>query len=291
MQRSAVHRPYPESPALAHLVAFTPSRAWSGARADRFELVSRGDLVSGRLYRPDRSASSGAGPSGSVPLLLIQHDARGSVESPELECAAPWVRDGLAVAAIDLPLHGRRRSPKLSERLCEGFDRASRGDAIDPETRILMEEFARQSVSDLVRTLDALSRLPTSVSGAPDIDVERLAFMGLGLGAVVGAYLLAHDRRPRAAVLANPRAVREPADLDPATWLSRSSDVEMLVLAPSPDGRSPNRASRMLFEAAPEPRRLALHHLDRADRADRGRLLQPEMLREIRALLDSTILR
>ena len=55
------------------------------------------------------------------PLVLLQHGAGGDRFSPYLQVARRWVEHGAAVATIDFPLHGERRSPKLSERLLQSI--------------------------------------------------------------------------------------------------------------------------------------------------------------------------
>ena len=267
MSESAVYRPHPEEAAKAML---QPESADSmtggvlaGLRADRFELVSRGDFVSGILHRPIEIAEATQDdPAGSgIPLLLIQHALGGSILDKALACATPWAKRGLAVASIDLPLHGRRASPKLSDRLIEGCRRIASGEELDLDTGALVEEFARQSTSDLIRTLDALS-------GINGIDANRIGYLGFGLGAIVGSYLLAHDSRPCAAVfvlraeaLGNKRG---PAELDAATYLKKAglgagSSGEarrMLFVAPEGPAQSTEENLDALFKAAPEPKQL-----------------------------------
>lgn len=188
MYERAVYRPHPEELAKAVLRPETGENgAWTGLNAQRFEVVSRGDFVPGILYLPDSA------PSTPAPLLLLQHDASEAKDSAKLECAAPWVKEGLAVATVDLPLHGERASAKLSERLIVGVRQLSNDTKLDAETRVLVEEFASQATSDLIRSLDALCALP-------EIDGERVGFMGFGLGAIAGTDLLAHDSRTRVAV-------------------------------------------------------------------------------------------
>lgn len=246
MTTPEVHRPHPEAPARALLRASEDGSAWPGARADRFEVVSRGDFVPGRLHRP------GASEDAALPLLLLVHDGgddmRAGMDADALAFHGDWVRQGLAVATIDLPLHGERASPKLSERLGHGLARLGQGESLDPETWALVQEFARQSTSDLIRTLDALAALP-------DIDAERLAFMGIGAGATTGTYLLAHDARVRAAVLAFVRGGgRGSRELDPALHLARSRAASLLLLHGAADDPAERKAAQACFDAAPEPK-------------------------------------
>lgn len=167
--------------------------------------------------------------------------------SKTLECAAAWVEKGLAVATIDLPLHGERASTKLSERLFWGVAQLEQGSTLDPETFVLVEEFARQSTSDLVRTLDALASLPS-------IDARRIAFMGFGLGASAGSYLLAHDLRPRAAVLVMAKTGLGPADLDPATYLAKARDTSLLIVTADQGDADEMRRADAFFDATAQPK-------------------------------------
>jgi hypothetical protein len=50
----------------------------------------------------------------------------------------------------------------------------------------------------------------------------------------------------------------DPTDLDPATWLARAANPSILIVAARDDPRAPERASRALFESAPEPRSFML---------------------------------
>jgi fermentation-respiration switch protein FrsA (DUF1100 family) len=133
-------------------------RAWpaeapaglSGLRARRIEFTSRGDLVGGRLLLPP----SGDGP---FPLILLQHGAGGSKEAEYLDATAgPWARGGAAVLSIDFPLHGERRSAKLTERVLAALARPG---ALMQDAA-LWSELVRQAVADLGRALDAAARLP-----------------------------------------------------------------------------------------------------------------------------------
>jgi dienelactone hydrolase len=262
MTASPVYRPHREAPSTTQLfplessVASLTSRgAFSEIDSYRFEIVSRGDFVPGILYLPPSTGDASNPRSGDrgAPLVLLQHGLAGSKESAYLECAARWVRDGFAVATIDLPLHGERSSPKLSARLFQGIENVLSDQHLDAETFALVEEFARQSTSDLVRTLDALSLLES-------IDETKIGFVGFSLGAVVGAYLLAHDPRPSVAVLALAGGGRGPGDLDPARYISitpRSDETArrpLLVIAAEDDKRVSAESTRALFDAAREPK-------------------------------------
>jgi dienelactone hydrolase len=238
MSDSSVHRPHPEAPAKATLRPHASRGAWAGLGSERFEIVSRGDFVGGILYRRDSSRAK------SAPLVLLQHGTAGDMHDEALAFAAPLTEEGFAIATIDLPLHGERSSPKLSERLCQGIDRLAKGQDLDAETRALVEEFARQSTSDLIRTLDALTALPS-------IDADRVAFVGFGVGALVGTYLLGADARTRAGVLAFIRGGRGPSDLDPVPHLARARETKLLFVSSESADAAEAKAADACREAAP----------------------------------------
>lgn len=250
MNESAVYRPHNEPAAEAGLQAFLPDRSAARdaglpgeGKARRFEIVSRGDFVPGALCVPE------GGDGKPHPLLLVPH---GSVRDPNapLDAAAleGWIRAGFAIALVDLPLYGVRSSPKLSERLRSGVQAAARGAELDLDTGALVEEFSRQSTSDLIRTVDALGALP-------EIDADRIGFIGFGVGAVTGSYLLAHDTRVKAAVLAHAGGGQGPKALDAATYLAKASHTSLLLVASEGDSQVAASAAQRLFEAAPDPKR------------------------------------
>lgn len=191
---TSLYRPHAEAPARLLLRESTEP----GAPAQAFEVVSRGDFVPGHLHRPVGEARS--------PLVLV------------LDGSGTWARGtdhGLAIARIDLPLLGERRSPKLTERLVGGHARLIRDEPLDADTRALVEEFARQAISDVVRTLEALGE-------HPGLDGNRVALVGTGIGASVCAWALPFAPGVRACVLAGPVGAFADAQLDPASRIGNA---------------------------------------------------------------------
>ena len=124
----------------------------SHAEGAGFTVLSRGDRVRGRLAEP-----SAPGPH---PLILIA-GADGCARSASVDAAlASWSKWS-AVAAIDLPLCGGRRSDKLSLSGLEQESSVVEGLRADLELQV---------ASDLRRTLSFLG-------------YERAAFFGSGAGA------------------------------------------------------------------------------------------------------------
>jgi dienelactone hydrolase len=213
----------------------------AGTRLQRFEYASRGDRVPGRLLLPAR-------PGSKHPLVLLQHGAGGSKESPYLDAAAgPWVRGGAAVASIDFPLHGERASTKLSARLLAEIGAAlARAGGISG----LWVEFVQQAVCDLRRALDALST-------HPELETGRCAYAGFSMGTILGASFCGADPRPRAAALAIGGGGFGPSEVDPVRWIGRFAPRPVLFVNASRDERVPRAASEALFAAAGEPKEIA----------------------------------
>ncbi len=217
----------------------TPA-AFGDAHCESFEYSSRGDRVPGRLLLP-RAASE------PVPLILFQHGLGSSKDSVHLEAAAPWIRQGAAVASIDFPLHGARANAKLTQRLLASG--ASEEDLVLDDSRRLWIEFTRQAVSDLRRAVDALSSMP-GLDG-------RVAYAAFSLGSMIGAVYCASDPRPCAAALALAGGGLGPPEIDPCAHVAGIAPREILFVNATRDERVSREATEALYESAGEPKRIA----------------------------------
>jgi len=189
----------------------TPPGGASDVRAYRLEYSSRGDRVACRLWLPRKHGVE-------CPLVLVQPPGDSASRDRLDRIGRTWAQLGLALASIDPPLRGSRADPKLSRLVGTPFQPGPlRGG--DP----LRVELARQAVIDLERTLDALC-------GLEEIDRERIAFVGMGLGAMFGAAFCALDPRPRAAVLIGAGAGLAPAEVDPGSYIGRFAPRPLLLL-------------------------------------------------------------
>lgn len=205
-------------------------------RALRFEFTSAGDRVAGRLLVP-RDVQ------GPVPLVLVGHDSGAAKDASDIDTSCDrWLRQA-AVASIDLPLHGERRSVKLSERILRSLDLARGQSAFDAE---LWTTFAAQAAADLRRALDALGE-------RPELDASRTGYLGLGLGTLLGAAFCAADPRVHAAALASGAGGFGPAAADPARHLADFAPRPLLLLNASRDPRIPRSAAEALHAAAGQP--------------------------------------
>lgn len=175
---------------------------------------SRGDRVPGRVLLP----ADGAGP---WPLVMFQPGGAGASREAMASACEEWALAGAALVSIDFPLHGARADQKLLSLL------PAAPDAAEPWRRALADEFTRQAVIDLERTIDALGALEW-------IDRDRVVYVGFGLGARIGSAFCALDARVGAAALAasddGPATPR--ADFD--EWVVRIAPRPTLLLEPEP---------------------------------------------------------
>ena len=143
------------------------------------------------------------------------------------------MRDGAAVACIDLPLHGERASAKLGELALRGlFSPKTAGDSLVS----LAIDFAKQAVVDLRRCIDVLD-------GHPRVDTGRVVYAGFSLGAMLGAVFCAEDPRPRAAALALGGGGLGPAEVDPVGFVGRIAPRPVLYVGALED--APLRPPRL----------------------------------------------
>ncbi len=177
----------------------------AGTVARHFEFSCRGDRVPLSVLAPEFAPPH--------PTLLVQPAPGEGSGLASLGGLGTWLGAGMAVASIELPLFGSRRSAKLSEKLTESVVTAARGDPIDESGGLLWEEFTRQAVMELRRTLDVLTEV---WGGAPNTTV----FAGVGIGASVGTLLCAVDERLRGAVLALTGGGFGPEPIDPTGFVA-----------------------------------------------------------------------
>lgn len=223
-----------DEPLGRSLASRTCPAAFDGAIAHRFEFSSRGDRVPGRLLLPDARSTP-------CPLVLAVGAAGSDCDSPEFDFCSPLVRDGFAIATIDLSLYGERASAKFSARLLVAIADAASADKLDANGQALLIEFTRQSISDIKRSFDALSEIPA-------IDAERIALLGQGHGAALAVIAASVDPRVKATVLAECSAV-DLSQIDPRGFAQAVAPRPVLAL--DPEGSSEDDS---IFVACAEPR-------------------------------------
>lgn len=215
------------------------------------------------------SSSSGPGP---YPAVILGHGLGGSKDDPAYKGAMMiLMQNGFAVALIDLPAHGERRLPELDALAESGLG------SLKPEELggylELAADVTTQAVKDLRRTVDLLLSVD-------QIDPDRIGYVGLSYGAILGATFSGVESRLACAalvvggaswaeIIANSRltsAARAPATLDPhavAEWLKASDPLyfashisapTLLIFGGKDDIVPYATAGRLLESLVPEPK-------------------------------------
>lgn len=121
--------------------------------------------------------------TGRAPTVVLLHSL--GIRRPELEMglARELARHGIAVFLMTLPYHMQRTPPGYGS-----------GDLILTGDVALLREAGVQATWDVRRAVDWLQR-------QPETDPDRIALVGISLGAILGATALASEPRLHSAVL------------------------------------------------------------------------------------------
>ena len=120
---------------------------------------------------------------GRAPTVVLLHSL--GIRRPELEMglARELARNGIAVFLMTLPYHMQRTPPGYGS-----------GDLILAGDIALLREAGIQATWDVRRAVDWLQR-------QPEVDPDRIALVGISLGAILGATALASEPRLHSAAL------------------------------------------------------------------------------------------
>ena len=154
--------------------ATKPAGEGGGLSVERFEITSRyEERVAGLLLQSTEATDP-------RPLILIGHPGTLDKSSDYvLWPAEQWAARGAICATIDQAGHGERAKRPVS---MEDFQRW-------PMRRL---DQSLQTVVDWMRTLDYLSE-------RPEVDAERVGFVGFSMGGMRGAPFVGLDQRIKAA--------------------------------------------------------------------------------------------
>jgi hypothetical protein len=109
------------------------------------------------------------------PVVMVQHGFGGSNQIV-LDLGPALAREGLAAIGISAVAHGRRGSP--IELL--------------GATPFVARDIFRQSIADQMAMLRAIEAgIDVDVDGEPDLDARRMSYLGISLGGLIGATLVA----------------------------------------------------------------------------------------------------
>ena len=219
-----------------------PAGEGGGLAFERFEITSRyEERVAGLLIQ---SATA----EGPRPLILIGHPGTLDKSSDYvLWPAEQWVARGAICATIDQAGHGDRARRPVS---MEDFQRW-------PMRRL---DQSLQTVVDWMRTLDYLSE-------RPEVDADRVGFVGFSMGGMRGAPFVGLDERIRAASFcisgASTLTGRDgsAADLanvltDPGAYAPMMAGREIQVVAGERDDLITPQATQRFYDQLSDPREL-----------------------------------
>lgn len=116
---------------------------------------------------------------GKIPCVIVEHGLGGRKEEVYLLSAA-LAKRGYAGLFIDIAGHGER--PKINGKAVADFDL--------PEIRTMVG----QTVADLRRGVDFLAT-------RPEVDPDRIGYLGASLGGIIGGVFIGDEPRIRTAVL------------------------------------------------------------------------------------------
>ncbi len=189
--------------------------------------------VPGLLLTPE-------GAAGPRPVILLGHGLGGSKDDPQMLSIGRWFarREGFAVAIIDGPVHGERRS-------------STNGNVgLEARTSLLKRETYDAMAADWRRTLDACGELR-------DVGAEIASYMGFSMGCVLGILTVANEPRIRAAVLAIGGILQEERNF--FNEAAESITRPVLMINQSEDELFSRASTFRLYDALRGPKRLVFH--------------------------------
>lgn len=109
------------------------------------------------------------------PVVMVQHGFGGS-NKIVLDLGPALAREGLAAIGISAVSHGRRGNPT----------------ALLSATPFVARDIFRQSIADQMAVLRAIEvGIDIDGNGEPDLDAQRMSYLGISLGGLIGATLVA----------------------------------------------------------------------------------------------------
>ena len=175
---------------------------------------------------------------GPRAVVLLGHGAGGSKDEPQMLQIARWLvrREAFAVAIIDGPVHGERRSPNGGEVGLEAH-----------KVLASIETYEAMAV-DWQHTLDACGELP-------NVGSARSAYFGFSMGCVLGIKTVASEPRLTCAVLAIGGII---GDVTPNPLAEAAAKIErpVLMINQSEDEIFSRASTFRLYDALSGPKRV-----------------------------------
>jgi dienelactone hydrolase len=203
----------------------------------------KGDRIPAFLYVPKSDA-------GKKPAVLLQYGSGGDKKVDYIvSMGRQFVARGFIVLTIDSPGRGERKSPQTPKRSVADWLFSNDG-----------REVFLQYCGDYSRAVDYLI-------SRPDVDAERIGYVGISWGAITGVTYVAHDPRIKAMGsmigggsflnLAGAAAIPEnsdkndkPVSIDPASHVGQIAPRPLLLLNVTKDQLVPRQFADALHNAA-----------------------------------------
>lgn len=185
------------------------------------------------------------------PVVFVQHGYGDSKEVDYVQWPTAFlVQRGYAVMSIDAQYHGERKQENRPQEL---FAAGSFG----------MRDAFVQTVVDLRRALDLLEK-------REDVDGRRIGYLGMSMGAMLGAVFCGVEDRVDAVCLVvgggdlarfargklGPAALENLKIIDPVYYAGMISPRPLLMINGRKDDKIPPANAQALFDAAREPKRI-----------------------------------
>jgi dienelactone hydrolase len=189
--------------------------------------------------------------AGKPPVIFVQHGYGDSKEVDYVQWPTTFlVKEGYAVMSIDAQYHGERKQPNFPQEL---FNVRS------PEAR---DAFV-QTVIDMRRAIDLLEK-------RDDVDGNRVGYLGMSMGAMLGAVFCGVDTRVDAACLVvggggfaqllgaqiDPEVRTNMEIIDPVYYVGMISPRPLLMINGRKDDKVRPANAQAMFDAAREPKRI-----------------------------------
>lgn len=202
--------------------------------------------VPGVLYVP----KSGPGP---FPAILYQHGATNSKDGAYIVKGLElFARSGFVAMAIDAELHG--------ERQVEGL--VVSADSLLTMPPVELRNAVIQTIVDLRRATDFLREQPS-------VDPQRIGYMGVSLGGIMGATVVGLDPKIKACILAvagggfgsmarfakiTPEMKQMAKIVEPLNFVADIAPRPILMINATKDEYIPKIATDLLYAKARQPK-------------------------------------
>jgi fermentation-respiration switch protein FrsA (DUF1100 family) len=194
-----------------------------------------GEQVYGLFARPKAD--------GVYPCILLLHGLTANKETMALLFGPSLIQQGIALLALDAPLHGERKEAGAEPLKPENYARILHDGC--REYRIALDWLATRK----------------------DIDSKRIGMLGYSMGSLMGSILSGVDTRIQAVTLlvggetVLPLAALAPAErqasafsLCPSLFIGHIAPRPVLMLNAKRDHLIPEQAAKYLYNAAKEPK-------------------------------------